>query len=256
MQADAKACKRKSRQVAAKGQGQAAMSRQTSPKGGKGQSLGGFSVVSSSFVGVCAKALCRFWLGCRLCLLLPFTPCRRHPAFAVALPLHSARISAFLPLCIPLAFGFHPLHHPLRLWRCLGVGVSVGGSAARLAARLAAASSFPYPLPLSPSPARRGKIFAAAPLTRCSRFSIICPAQSVRPYQVIDVSPFIRHRGEPKLIFSVKPKSHHLLATFSILGIAPTDAFFLFFCHSLYCYNSVCLAAAACVSAWLMSMYF
>ena len=153
MQADAKACKRKSREVAAKGQGQAANSRQTSPKGGKGHRLGGFSVVSPSFVGVCAKALCRFWLGCRLCLLLPFTPCRRHPAFAVALPLHSARITAFLPLCIPLAFGFHPLHHPLRLWRCRGVGwrcVGCRGVGWRLCWRFGCSRGGSALLPLPP----------------------------------------------------------------------------------------------------------
>ena len=50
MQADARGCKRKSKEVGGKGSGQGARGALTSPKGAKGQSLGGFSVVFLSVV--------------------------------------------------------------------------------------------------------------------------------------------------------------------------------------------------------------
>ena len=64
MQADARGCKRKSKEVGGKGSGQGAGESLPSPKGAKGQSLGGFSVVFLSVVVYSAKALLRFWLGC------------------------------------------------------------------------------------------------------------------------------------------------------------------------------------------------
>ena len=51
MQADAKRCKRKSKEARVKEKGARGKQGQTSPKGAKGKSLGGFSVVSLS-VGV------------------------------------------------------------------------------------------------------------------------------------------------------------------------------------------------------------
>ena len=50
MQGDAKGCKRKSKEVGGKGSGQGARGSLTSPKGAKGKSLGGFSVVFLSVV--------------------------------------------------------------------------------------------------------------------------------------------------------------------------------------------------------------
>ena len=64
MQGDAKGCKRKSKEARGRGSGQGAKGALTSPKGAKGKSLGGFSVVSCYVVAFCAKALLRFWLSC------------------------------------------------------------------------------------------------------------------------------------------------------------------------------------------------
>ena len=64
MQADARGCKRKSKEVGGKGEGQGARGSLPSPKGAKGKSLGGLSVVSCCCVFLCAKALLRLWLGC------------------------------------------------------------------------------------------------------------------------------------------------------------------------------------------------
>lgn len=64
MQADARGCKRKSKKAGGKGEGQGARGSLPSPKGAKGKSLGGFSVVFLSVVVFSAKALLRFWLGC------------------------------------------------------------------------------------------------------------------------------------------------------------------------------------------------
>jgi len=66
MQADARGCKRKSKEVGGKESGQGAKRALTSPKGAKGRSLGGFSVVSCCCVCFSAKALLRLWLGCAL----------------------------------------------------------------------------------------------------------------------------------------------------------------------------------------------
>ena len=128
------------------------------------------------------------------------------------LPLASAILLLRLHcLCIPLALRlFYPFafrsHSVFILSTTLcgsggvgvsvggvsGVGVSVGGSVGGLAARVAAQRFCPCPLPSFPSPTRRELIFAAAPLTRCSRFSIIRPTQSVFLNQGVYVAPFIR----------------------------------------------------------------
>ena len=114
-------------------------------------------------------------------------------------------------LCIPLALRlFYPFafrsHSVFILSTTLcgsgGVGVSVGGvsvggvsvdgSVGGSAARVAAQRFCPCPLPSFPSPTRRELIFAAAPLTRCSRCLILCPAQSIRSNQIVNVAPFVR----------------------------------------------------------------
>ena len=117
-------------------------------------------------------------------------------AAILLLRLHCLCIPLALRLFYPFAFRSHSAFIPLAsLCGVCRVGVSAAVSGCRVSGcRVSACCSppsrlpcrlCPCPLPLVPSPARRGEIFAAAPLTRCSRLSVLRPPQSVCSNQIV-----------------------------------------------------------------------
>ena len=195
---------------------------------------GGGCSLLSQFPPLCAKA---HWRGGGA-----FPPSASRPsACPSARPLPSPRPPPCppraLPACCLCPFGV-PRALALRLagWGCslggwgggccayaprwrLGaggrVGVSGGGRVGWRGCRLGAAplGAAPPPCspprfvpspPLSPPPRGRGGVmFAPALLSLGGRCLVILLAQSVRAYEVVNVTPFIRHCREPKGVFIV-----------------------------------------------------
>ena len=66
-------------------------------------------------------------------------------------------------------------------------------------------AGFPPLPPSPPTPRGRGGVkFAPTSLSQGGRCLIICPPQSVRSNEVVNVPPFIGHGRKPKFVFLVK----------------------------------------------------
>ena len=146
-----------------------------------------------------------------------------------------------------LAVGCCTFPHPL--FRC-SPSLRPLDRLARLGSprRLSPAGFPPLP-PSPPTPRGRGGVkFAPTSLSLGGRCLVVCPTQSVCSNQIVNIPPFIRHSREPKLVFLVESKRHHLLTAFPFGCKSALYTLFLFLFHSSYALKIVTRSDAAFLS--------